>query len=248
MAARENGKTTARLIYLYGITREQPARLRVLDAVDGESKVEAQPAEGFIAWISRVDAAEFGERLQQNMENLDWLAQTSVRHQKVVDAIHKQIEILPARFATLFRTEDSLAQHVREQKKALAKSFQSVAGADEYAVKVFAVPQAAAVRAATSGADYLKRKSQALQAKTSRNITPELEQFIALLHKISKESADGGRVGSGQRNLVWHRALLVARDRRAELEKALEKFGKNGEYRVECTGPWPPYSFLQKAE
>ena len=240
-------KKPARLIYLYGITRRRDPQPLPADGVDGVSPVETVEAEGLVCWISRVDAMQFGEALQQNMENLDWLANATVRHQRVVDAIHRRLEILPARFATVFRSPDSLAQHVREQKKALEQTFRAVAGSDEYAVKLFAVAAPPAVAAVSSGADYLKRKAEAMRAKTPRSITPELEQFMAALHRLARDTAEGGRVGAGQKNLLWHRSLLVARDRRLQLEQLLQEFSAQwgAHYRVECTGPWPPYSFLK---
>ena len=242
-------KKPSRLIYLYGITREPAPDLRLGEGIDGASPVETRGAEGLVCWISSVDAEEFGALLQQNMENLDWLANASVRHQRVVDAIHHRIEILPARFATVFRNQSSLEQHVREQKAALRKSFAAVAGADEYAVKVFAVGAAPVVTSASSGSDYLKRKAEALRKRAPRTITPELEDFMAALHRLARDAAEGGRVGAGQKNLLWQRALLVSRDKRAELEKRLQEFSQQwgGQYRVECTGPWPPYSFLKSA-
>jgi hypothetical protein len=53
-------------------------------------------------------------------------------------------------------------------------------------------------------------------------------------------------VTSGQRNLLWQGSFLLPRGSRKKLEAALAAFHrKNAErYRVECTGPWPPYSFV----
>lgn len=237
----------ARLIYLYGISREPAPGLDFSEGVDGRAPVETMAAEGLVCWISRVDAAQFGAGLQQNMENLDWLANATVRHQRIVDAVHRRIEMLPARFATVFRTPESLARHVREQRPALERSFEAVAGADEYAVKVFAVPVASAASPAASGADYLRRKADAMRARTPRALTPELESFLRKLQELARDTADGGRVGAGQRNLLWQRSLLLSRERRAQLEKHLEEFSRRygGQYRIECTGPWPPYSFLK---
>ncbi|HEU5451553.1 MAG TPA: GvpL/GvpF family gas vesicle protein, partial [Terriglobales bacterium] len=129
----------------------------------------------------------------------------------------------------------------------LERSFTAVAGADEYAVKLFAVAAAPAMAAASSGSDYLKRKAEAMRAKTTRSITPQVEEFISALHRLARDAAEGGRVGAGQKNLLWHRSLLVARERRPQLEQRLQEFSSRwgAQYRVECTGPWPPYSFLK---
>lgn len=237
---------TGKLLYLYGIT-EQAAEARVAEGIDGQSPVESLPCAGFVCWISRVDAKEYGEELQSRMENLDWLAGASVRHQKVVGAIHEQSTILPARFATVFLSEDSLTRHVIEQSSELKKDFKRLGGADEYGVKVFATSQAAvAVEAPQSGRDYLQRKSEMLRDRTRVKVTPELEKFIAKLAGVASATVQGGSVTSGQRNLVWQGSFLIPRARRKQLESALSAFHRqhSGQYRAECTGPWPPYSFV----
>ena len=240
------GYKTERLLYLYGITEEAPA-VRIAEGIDGKSPVEALPCAGFTCWISRVDAKEYGEELQSRMENLDWLAGASVRHQKVVGAIHEQSTILPARFATLFVSDENLSSDLKRRSPELKKDFQRLSGSDEYGVKIFAIPQSAvAVEAPQSGRDYLTRKSEMLRDRTTVKITPELEKFVAKLRELAADLAQGGSVTSGQRNLVWQGSFLIPRARRKQLETALAIFHRSHSerYRVECTGPWPPYSFV----
>ncbi len=246
MANRVAATKAGKLLYLYGIT-EQAAVVRITEGIDGKSPVEALPCAGFTCWISRVDPKEYGDELQSRMENLDWLAGASVRHQKVVGAIHEQSTILPARFATLFLSEATLTADLKRRSAEMKKDFQRLSGSDEYGVKIFANPQAAiAVEAPQSGRDYLKRKSEMLRDRTTVKITPELESFVAKLRDLASDFAQGGSVTSGQRNLVWQGSFLVPRARRKQLESALAGFHRRhaDRYRVECTGPWPPYSFV----
>ena len=240
--ARKNGK----LLYLYGITAEATAA-RLPEGVDGRSEVEALPCAGFACWISRVDPKEFGDELQARMENLDWLAGASVRHQKVVGAIHEQSTILPARFATLFLSEETLGADVKRRTAKLKKDLKRLAGSDEYGVKIFGIPQAAtALEASSSGRDYLQRKSAMLRERAPVSISPEVEKFVARLRDLASQVAEGGSVTSGQRHLLWQGSFLLPRARRKQLEAALAAFHSKeaGHYRVECTGPWPPYSFV----
>ncbi len=246
MANRAATKKPQTLIYLYGITREIPAKLRLPEAVDGSAAVEAFPCGEFSCWISRVDPAEFGDSLQTHMQDLEWLAAASVRHQRVVAAIFEKTVILPARFATLFRSEQSLARHVSKSQRELRKSFERLKGRHEYGVKIFAESSARGqASAAASGRDYLRRKSEMLAA-TASTISPELERFIAGLREMAVEVAEGGAVSGGQRRLVWHGSLLLGRSDRAQLDAALATFSRDfqGRYRIECSGPWPPYSFI----
>ena len=244
--AQSTRKKDGRLLYLYGIT-EQGSALRIGEGVAGRSRVETLPCSGFLCWISRVDAKEYGKELQSRMENLDWLASASVRHQKVVGAIHEQSTILPARFATLFLSEQSLALHVKEHSADLKKDFKRLAGADEYGVKIFGVAQSTeTMEAAASGREYLQRKSEMLRERAPVAMTPELRKFVAKLRELASQVAEGGSVTSAQRHLVWQGSLLLPRARRKQLDSALAAFHRDHaeQYRIECTGPWPPYSFV----
>ena len=246
MANRVAQKKTGKLPYLYGVT-EQGAAVRVAEGVDAHSPVEALPCAGFVCWISRVDAKEYGDQLQAHMENLDWLAGASVRHQKVVGAIHEQGTILPARFATLFLSEETLGADLKGRAAELKKDFKRLSGADEYGVKIFGIPQSStAVETPRSGRDYLQRKSEMLRDRTPMVITAEMKEFVAKLRELASQVAEGGSVTSGQRHLLWQGSFLLPRARRKHLESALAGFHRehSDRFRVECTGPWPPYSFV----
>src|SRR5438874_11879741 len=103
------------VLYLYGISQSHPAALVQQSGVDGHSKIESVESDGVTCWISRVSATEFGENLAANMENLGWIAETSVAHQRTISSIAHETDILPARLATVFRNDNSLLRHVRKQ-------------------------------------------------------------------------------------------------------------------------------------
>jgi Gas vesicle synthesis protein GvpL/GvpF len=234
------------LLYFYGITQAAAALPPVLRGVDGISPVEPLACAGFTCWTSRVDALEFGQKLSHNMENLEWLADVSVRHQRVVGAIHQRQPMLPARFGAVFLSPESLRRDVTARRAALEAGFRRISGADEWGIRVFALPRSSpAGTAARSGREYLRRKSALLQSKPSRTLEPEIKEFAAALARLAAASAEGGKVSSGQPGLRWHTSVLVPRARRARLEALVMRFARRfkDRFRVECTGPWPPYSF-----
>ena len=75
-----------KVIYLYGITNHTHD-LGGVKGVDGVSLVTALECSRLFCWVSRVSRAEFADQLQENMDNLDWLATATVQHQRVVSAI-----------------------------------------------------------------------------------------------------------------------------------------------------------------
>lgn len=235
------------LLYLYGITQETATLPATLRGVDGVSTVDPLDCPGFTCWVSRVPAGEFGEQLSQKMENLEWLADASVRHQRVVGAIHERQPILPARFGTVFLNPDSLAEDVAGRQAALQASFRRISGADEWGIRVFGAPRSAPARAvARSGREYLQGKSAMLHARPTRTLEPGITELAAAVAKLATDSAAGGKVSSAQPGLRWQTSVLLPRSRRPKLEALLARFARKFQdrFRVECTGPWPPYSFV----
>ncbi len=240
------------VLYLYGITEEELSPPPKLLGVDGRSRVSALPCAGLVCWVSRVPKKEFADDLAGNMENLDWLAGASVHHQRVVSALAEGIEILPARFGTVFLTDTSLEKHIAGNKDILRRDFSKIRGSDEWGVKVFGVPAKVELPPAQSrtGKDYLKAKATMLRTRPGRNnvSAADFDEFSEQLRKIAVETAQVGKVSGGQRGLQWQTSLLLKRDNRKKFEALLRKFSKDwaGTRQIECTGPWPPYSFISR--
>src|SRR5579872_744559 len=116
--------TDGRVLYLYGITEAKVRDVPELIGVDRFAPVEVVDCDGVFSWISRVSALDFEKNLAANMENLDWLAENSVAHQRVISAISRLTEILPTRFATVFRSEASLCKHIAKRARGLKQDFE----------------------------------------------------------------------------------------------------------------------------
>jgi hypothetical protein len=254
-ASTEAGADASELsLYLYGITLQQRNLGPVQqEGVDGSATVEPLLCAGFTCWISRVSRARFAEQIAARMEDLDWLATTGVRHQRVVGELAQRSAVLPARFGTIFHSEESLTQNIAPRKRALLKSLLHVADADEWGIKVFMEkrPQPAAAPA-SSGSDYLRRKAVALhdelqQRKRPRTPSAEVQKLAAALEQIALETAPTGKVSGGQAGLEWQISILLPRHRQEQFHTLIDRFSRQwqGQRRIEFTGPWPPYSFVK---
>jgi hypothetical protein len=241
-----------RVLYLYGITESSPRKLPELIGVDRLAPIEAVDCDDVLCWVSRVPAQEFEQNLARNMENLDWLAETSVAHQRVIAAISRQTDILPTRFGTVFRTEESLCKHVANRVRGLKKDFERIKGSDEWGVKVFSIPPVALpMPRARTGKDYLKAKAALLPNRRAKaELRNELVEFEQALASVATEAAPAGNVSRGQRGLTFQTSLLVKRTKLKKFESVLETFAREWapELRIECTGPWPPYSFVSRPD
>jgi hypothetical protein len=205
------------------------------------------PAGDLTAWASAVDAASFAAALEQNLENLDWLAEATLRHQKAVSAIAEATEktLLPTRFGVVFSSVQALREDVASRAKELKAAAKHVEGCEEWGVKVFHNAQALPriYESAQSGADYLRRKSIALGGDSPDD---SVQAFARELQRVARDVARSGKVSSGQKGLQWQATFLVPRSKRRQWDSVLRKHAQQwGEERsIECTGPWPPYSFV----
>ena len=238
-------------IYLYGVTQKSVASPRV-GGVDGSAKIENLNVGGLFCWISRVPRSDYADNLAANMENLDWLAEASVRHQRIVAAIAQATEILPARFGTVFLSESSLEADLKNKQSALRADFRKIEDSDEWGIKVFGVQAKPELPPDSSrtGKDYLKAKAALYQRRPTRKSDADLIRFEEELKRLAVQTADGGKVSSGQRGLQFQTSLLLRRDDRKKFEALLKKFSKEwADVRhIEATGPWPPYSFVSRDE
>lgn len=235
-------------LYLYGVSLPTRNKVEIrAEAVDGEAAIESTRFDGFDCWVSRVDRSEYADHLAENMEDLEWLAMIGVRHQRAVADLASKLEMLPARFGTVFLSEQSLKEHVASGKKNFKAVFKKIAGSDEWGIKVFraAQPGRAVIVEAASGTDYLKSKAQSVMPRAKEEDSKLLE-LVQALSGLSVDMAPGGKASSGQPSLVWHGSFLVRRSAQKKFASTLRKFTAEFSegYRVECSGPWPPYSFV----
>jgi FAD/FMN-containing dehydrogenase len=247
--SREKKKAPARVLYLYAISRLPAKAAPAISAegIDGNGGIEALRCDPYVCWVSRVDKVEFADALPDRMQDLEWLATAGLRHQRAVAEISSRLLALPARFGTVFLSDDSLARHVEERKAGLVDAFTRVADADEWGIKIFAERKRStrAVVKPASGSDYLKRKAEQLQPRGTGKLDEEVADFVSTLTKLAVAASPGGKASAGQPGLVWHGSFLVRRKDRAKLQSALKKYAGlwKDARRIDCSGPWPPYSF-----
>src|SRR5436305_392151 len=88
-------------LYLYGITEAESDQSVISEpGVDASAPIEVVGCSGLLCWVSRVSQTEFVNNLASNMENLDWLANAGVKHQRIVSELGRRATVLAARFGT----------------------------------------------------------------------------------------------------------------------------------------------------
>lgn len=142
-----------------------------------------------------------------------------------------------------------MAQHVRQRSAGFEESFELVADADEWGIKVFRVEKAKARTpqpAPSSGVEYLKRKAESRQVSGRTEVDGEVLTLVDRLSSLAVASSPGGKASVGQLDLLWHGSFLIRRKDRKKVEALLKEFATkwHGTRRIDWSGPWPPYSFV----
>jgi gas vesicle protein GvpL/GvpF len=240
--------------YLYAITSSAPgASPPACAAIDPAFPIELAEYDDIQAVVSNVPLEHFDSvAMKDRVADRQWV-ETAVRaHDEVVKSAMTFGAVIPCRFCTIVRSRDDIYALLSKHHDRIASTLESLAGKNEWGVKVF-YPQPAAQQVAEniSGTTYLQQKQQAKE-RAIKNERAARDRAIRLHDLLSASAASAARLPprrqstEGARELLLNGAYLVA-DRETERFHAAvsdwtERHAPEG-LGVEVTGPWPPYNF-----
>jgi hypothetical protein len=253
--------TTAKsAAYLYCIVRasRRPSAARVpggLPDADPPAAHRAAPS----LWVvsANVPLRVYGpQQLEPRLRDLDWVAEAAIAHESVVEhfARPRTSTVIPMKLFTMFSSVDKAIADVVSRRDAIQRAMRRIAGAEEWGVRVFRRPEAAAAAAGTgraaSGADFLRARKQARDAAAAARSAAAgaADLAFARLRRIARDArVREVRQEPGSNPPILDAAFLVASSARARFAAearrqtaALAAAGAD----VAVTGPWPAYNFV----
>jgi hypothetical protein len=262
-------------LYLYGVVpageREFPAQVA---GVDRSSRVFLLEHRGLAAVVSEVSLEEFGESaLRENLNRLDWLEAHARAHEGVLERALVFSALLPTRLATIYRDEAQVRGLLEREHDRFSNALEKLRGAREWGVRVFvardrlaqwiegAFAESPAAPASPGGggegaAYFARKKHEAASRARGEEVTAKCARRM---HEALSAEADDARTIPVQRTmvpaeageLVLNGVYLVRREGEGRFRGVLQDL--EGEYRdlgvrVDLTGPWPPYNFVEPDE
>ena len=264
--------------YLYGITR-RGARATALEEADAQTADEgfaASPGDGaplqllecggLAAVVRPVLMADFTPAvMQQRLRSASGMEAIVRSHNRVVEAIHAQQAILPARFGVVYADTRDIQSALRSVCDSLLPQLHRLEGCDEWALHLYANRAAVRERVVAGNPAIARLREEFLAARPGRayflerQLREELDgatrQALATLARNAFDRltavAIAGHVnpvGAGADSAteveILRAAFLLARDDAERFDAELCSVTDAGEgIRCECSGPWPPYSF-----
>ena len=190
-------------------------------------------------------------------------------HEAVLERVLAETTIVPLRLCTIYESEDGVREMLEREHDSLARALDTLAGRQEWGVKVLAdeerlteearsrSAEAAALEeeldARTGGGAYMLRRrlerhvrdaADALASELAEQVHAQLQDWasdaVALAPQNPELSGHEGR-------MLMNGAYLVETERVDGLHALvsdLEERHRSLGVRIELTGPWPPYNFL----
>jgi hypothetical protein len=220
------------------------------------------------AVVSDLPASDYGaEAVEPRLEDLTWVGEQGMAHERVVVWFADHSEMLPARLFSLYSGEPALAAAVRGRLDEVAVSLQSFTGRREWNLKVAYDAEELArhgaeispelnrldeeLASAAPGRRYLleRRRADMLRQEVARAARTQAHELLDSLRTHAQdvrvlpltESDETGTV-------VLNAALLVQRDAEAALRSRAEELYSHYTSRgmiVTLSGPWAPYRFVE---
>lgn len=189
----------------------------------------------------------------------------ALQHEEVVEKVMCSSSVLPARLDTVFSSWESLERVLRADHETISRFLDRAAGCDEWAVKAF-LDRARAkealfagklaqeehdLAASSPGLRYLQvqRLRKGLGNEASQKMREACLQAEVRLRGHAKDFRRRDVLcpeACGEREMIMNWAFWVPRKNTDAFRECLEDvcgLQAGGGLVLECTGPWPPYSF-----
>jgi hypothetical protein len=254
------------VIYLYGfVPSDLPAPPPLAGVGDGA--VELVPLGAVSAVISRLPAAEWSVPLvEARLDDLAWVGEQGLAHERVVLWFVDHAEILPARLFSMYSDDAALRAAAAPRHDVLRSQVERLGGRREWNLKV-AYDLNELGRHGGEVSDELRRMDDEIAGAspgrrfllqrrrtdlTRREVTRAARRMADQLLDALRPHAEAVQAlplpeGADRGTVVLAAALLVSRAGeaalRAEAEPRIEQLSSLG-MTISFTGPWAPYRFI----
>ena len=260
--------------YVYCIAESSAAENLSADAlpaaIEDDSQLEWVSVSNLAALVSRVSRETYSEEnLAERLTDATWTAIRAMRHETVVEFIAKRASAVPLRFGTIYLEREGIERMLAERSRELKEIIEHLRGREEWGVNVFCdrsellssitsvspVLREMVERAsqASPGQSYLmQKKIDALKVDEARSVISNIVDQIE--ESLKQQSDDARRLRILKVETTEHGelkakfAFLVNRKSFEEFREAAERLAQDNQaagIRLELTGPWPVYNFVE---
>ena len=239
-------------------------------AIEDDAQLEWISVNTLAALVSRVPKANYSEeRLADHLTDATWTAIRAMRHETVVEYVARRASVIPLRFGTIYLERSGIEQMLSEKGREFEEIIDHLRGREEWGVNIYC-DRAVLLSSITSvspvlrdmveraqeappGQSYLmQKKIETLKVDEARaavnRIVDQIEENLKVqtdearrLRILKVETTEHGELKAKFAFLVQRSAFEKFRDAAEQLAREHQAAG----IRLELTGPWPVYNFIQ---
>ncbi len=258
--------TRQQLVYLYCVADREP-ELKETEGLADDLYFVCN--NGLYAVASKVEEEEFGqEGLKRNMADFEWVKAKASAHERIIDLVMADTDVIPFKFGTLFNTNDSLKAMLEQYGEEFKAILRKLAHKQEWGLKIYCNSEKLKtsfsndeaeilkieneIKSSSVGKSYfLKKKKDELIEKTLNERINECgQESFELLKELSFEAHINRllprEVTEREDDMVLNSAFLVDKDEVGDFQNMVDTLKMHYEgkgFLIDCTGPWPPYNF-----
>ena len=261
-AAISSGHVTATYLYCIVKSAGKPPMGRVPDGLPGAERPRALAVTSSL-WIivAAVPLDTYGPvPLKRQLADLDWVGRIALAHESVVEHFARRagVSVIPMKLFTMFSAPERALADIAARKGPIAAAMRSIAGAEEWGIRIVRRPSAGARRAlaprAMSGAAFLAAKKHARDdaLRATRAAVDVAAEAFAHLSSIARDARRRDDAPSaGAVPPLLDAAFLGPGSRRARFKNAVRREADrcaDAGAQMTLSGPWPAYNFVQGDE
>ncbi|HUQ82607.1 MAG TPA: GvpL/GvpF family gas vesicle protein [Gemmatimonadaceae bacterium] len=255
--------------YVYAVVPPGTVAAVAPAGVDG-ARVELIANDNVAALVSRVDGAAYGVNVDDLVADVAWLGPRATAHDAVLTWASDVGAVVPLPLLSLFRSGDAVRDMLAARRDHLARLLDHVARGREYGVRIFrlddelravlgehssaiAALESDVAAAPSPGQGYLlARKLEAARKDELRRVAAMIANtaYVDLVARSLEATQDALPKATAEQSgaAVLNASFLVAHERVDDFRAAVTAFMRDHDrrgFRVEFTGPWPPYHFTR---
>ncbi|MDE5413660.1 GvpL/GvpF family gas vesicle protein [Alkalihalobacterium chitinilyticum] len=262
------------LIYVYALvptTENNLIHLNEQVGIDSKNYISLKELGPMTAVICELDSEKFSvDNIEENTQDPKWLSVKATHHHEVVSLLHTHCTVVPLKFCTIYSNMNSLRQELEQKQDKLMKLLTRFKKRDGWNVKIYCqkekwfssleeqdptiLKQKEKIAKMPPGTQFLMKKK--LKQTLIASVDQHIEQEVQKVHDLLLKSSDhynpkkiwNKQVTGKPEEMVWSGVYLVHNEEAIEnFRKIIENIQLDlGQYgvKIDLTGPWPPYDFL----
>lgn len=266
-------KKLSEAYYLFCFAKGDPAP----DGEPGFGLIEGQkllriPFRELVMVVSKVPLEDFaGPGAEERLNKVEWVTPRALRHGQVVQEMNALTPVLPARFGTLFSSEQKLISLAESNYDSIIEFLELIRDKDEWAIRGYLDLDRLKttlfqkriktldidLSSLSPGVRYFREKQ--IQAEVEKEIaswvneqTRKIESsLVTISSHLQARKAHKNAFDENNKELVANWAVLLNKTDYEKLGELVLAINSSPDYdglELTISGPWPPYSFAPALE